>query len=221
MIHVVKLGGSLAHDPLLPQWLKLLAGHGDGRVVIVPGGGPFADTARDAQKVWPLDDVTAHNMAVLGMAQFGCMLQGLCPTLATARSADEIGDALHVEKVAIWLPFDLLRDAPDELTSWDVTSDSLALWLAGKLAAARVTLVKSCEIPAVHDWDALAAAGIVDRRFPALAHAARCTVKLVSREDCTDTGSMTDHSQDSLLAVSQPACKRPDPKCDNRPTESP
>lgn len=221
MIHVVKLGGSLARDPLLPQWLKQLAGHGGGRVVIVPGGGPFADTARDAQKVWPLDDVTAHNMAVLGMAQFGYLLQGLCPALVTARSVSEIERALHTGKVAIWLPFDLLRDAPDELTSWDVTSDSLALWLAGMLAATHVTLVKSCEIPAVQDWDVLAAAGIVDRRFPALARAARCTAKLVSRDDCTGTASMTDHSHGDLLAVSQPACKKPYPKCDNRPTDSP
>lgn len=192
MIHVVKLGGSLARDPLLPHWVKLFAEHGGGHVVIVPGGGPFADAARDAQAAWPLNDVTAHNMAILGMAQFGYLLQGLCPTLVTARNVAEVEVVLENGKVAVWLPFDLLREAPDELTSWDVTSDSLALWLASQLSAAHVTLVKSCEIPVAQDWDALAAAGIVDRRFPALARAARCTVELATREACIGTGSTPD-----------------------------
>ena len=183
MTQVVKLGGSLARDPLLPQWLQMLAEHGGGHIVIVPGGGPFADAARDAQAAWSLNDVTAHNMAVLGMAQFGYLLQGLCPTLVSARNVAEVERVLKSGKVAVWLPFDLLREAPDELTTWDVTSDSLALWLAARLGAAHVALVKSCAIPAKQDWDALSTAGIVDRRFPALARDARCTVELVARDD--------------------------------------
>lgn len=183
MIRIVKLGGSLARDPLLPQWLQTLAEHGGGRVVIVPGGGPFADAARDAQAAWPLNDLAAHNMAVLGMAQFGYLLQGLCPTLATARNVEEIEAALTSGRVAVWLPFDLLRKAPDELTSWDVTSDSLALWLAGRLGAAHLVLVKSCALPSGRDWDALSKTGIVDRRFPDLARDARCTVELIARDD--------------------------------------
>ncbi|MBS0509808.1 MAG: aspartate kinase [Proteobacteria bacterium] len=182
-MRVVKLGGSLARDPLLPQWLQMLAEHGGGHIVIVPGGGPFADAARDAQAAWQSNDVTAHNMAVLGMAQFGYLLQGLCPGLVTARNVAEVERVLKSAKVAVWLPFDLLREAPDELTSWDVTSDSLALWLASELGAAHVALVKSCAIPVSQDWDALSTAGIVDRRFPTLGRDARCTVELVARDD--------------------------------------
>jgi aspartokinase-like uncharacterized kinase len=37
--------------------------------------------------------------------------------------------------IALWLPLELPRDAPDMLTTWDVTSDSLALWLALRLNA--------------------------------------------------------------------------------------
>lgn len=185
MIQVVKLGGSLARDPLLPQWLQMLAEHGGGRVVIVPGGGPFADAARDAQAAWPLNDVTAHNMAILGMAQFGYLLQGLCPTLVTARNVAEVERVLKSGKVAVWLAFDLLREAPDELTSWDVTSDSLALWLARELGADHVALVKSCVIPAGQDWDALSNAGIVDRRFSCWANTHHCRVTLLEPRDAS------------------------------------
>lgn len=181
MSWVVKLGGSLARDPLLPSWLGIIAAHGGGRVAVIPGGGPFADAARAAQAVWPLDDVAAHNMAVLGMAQFGQLLHGLCSALVLARSVPEIRTALAAGRAAIWQPFELLRDEADALTSWDVTSDSLALWLGGRLDAGRVILVKSCSLPASADWDALSAAGIVDRRFPALARETRGRITLLER----------------------------------------
>ena len=43
---VVKIGGSLSHDPMLRKWLVELCEVGGGRVVIVPGGGDFADKVR-------------------------------------------------------------------------------------------------------------------------------------------------------------------------------
>ncbi len=85
-MRVVKLGGSLLRDPLLPAWLDRIAGA--GRCAVVPGGGAFADAARAAQAHWRVDDVAAHNMAVLGMAQFAHLLHGLAPRLALADSTD-------------------------------------------------------------------------------------------------------------------------------------
>ena len=49
---VVKLGGSLNADPLLPEWLDLLGQLGGGRVTIVCGGGSFADEVRRAHPDW-------------------------------------------------------------------------------------------------------------------------------------------------------------------------
>jgi aspartokinase-like uncharacterized kinase len=65
---VVKIGGSLGQDPLLPQWLTLLTQLGAGRVALVAGGGGFADEARRLHNLWHFGDVAAHNMAVLAMA---------------------------------------------------------------------------------------------------------------------------------------------------------
>ena len=66
---IVKLGGSLGRDPVLKEWLDTLVALGSGRVVIVPGGGGFAEEVRDQQELWRFDDLAAHNMAVLAMAQ--------------------------------------------------------------------------------------------------------------------------------------------------------
>jgi aspartokinase-like uncharacterized kinase len=43
---VVKLGGSLLGSPELPRWLDTLVKISDGKVLIVPGGGMFADAVR-------------------------------------------------------------------------------------------------------------------------------------------------------------------------------
>jgi aspartokinase-like uncharacterized kinase len=169
-MRVVKLGGSLLRDPLLPAWLERIA-HA-GPVAVVPGGGAFADAARAAQAHWRVDDVAAHNMAVLGMAQCAQLLHGIEPRLALADSVAGVRAQLASGRAAIWLPLDLQRDAADALTRWDVTSDSLAAWLALRLGATELVLVKSCALPANATPAALAADGIVDRAFPA--HAEQC-----------------------------------------------
>lgn len=179
---VVKLGGSLDRDPALRTWLAMLAECGGGRIAIVPGGGRFADAARAAQAHWGVDDVAAHNMAVLGMAQTAQLMKGLNPALECADSAAAVREVLRRGELAVWMPFELLRGAADALTSWEVSADSLALWLAGELGAARVVLVKSCAVPPRAGADELAARGIVDRRFPAFARAAACRIDVLGRD---------------------------------------
>mgnify|MGYP003587113929 CR=1 FL=1 len=170
-MRIVKLGGSLLRDPLLPAWLDRIVRAGP--IAVVPGGGAFADAARAAQAHWRVDDLTAHNMAVLGMAQFAHLLHGLEPRLALADSVAGLAAQLAAGRAAIWLPLALQRDAPDALTNWDATSDSLAAWLALRLGARGVALVKSCPVPAQATPAELAAAGIVDRAFPG--YADQCT----------------------------------------------
>lgn len=181
---VVKLGGSLDRNPLLRDWLEMLALEGRGRVVIVPGGGRFADVAREAQQHWGIDDLAGHNLAVLGMAQMAQLLKGLCPALRCARDETEIRAQLAAGAVPVWMPLDLLRAAPDELTNWGVTSDSLALWLAARLQAQGVIVVKSCAVPAGADADALVQAGVVDAEFAARRARLGCPVRVVSASDC-------------------------------------
>ena len=143
---VVKLGGSLNTDALLPEWLQLLAQLGGGRVTIVCGGGGFADEVRRAQAIWRFDDLNAHNMALLAMAQTAYLARGLNPDLRLAANLAEIRQVLHGGYTALWLPLERLSETPGPDASWDVTSDSLALDLAQQLNAERLVLVKSCAI---------------------------------------------------------------------------
>lgn len=144
MLWVVKLGGSLWAAEALLAWLEVLA---EGAVIVVPGGGLFADAVREAQKRWGFDDPLAHRLAISAMHQYGLMLQGLCPGFQTATRPSSLKDAIKNGQSILWLP-----DA-ESLTdhriraSWEVTSDSLAAWLAENLGAEHLLLVKSKNPP--------------------------------------------------------------------------
>lgn len=169
-VTIVKLGGSLAGGDTCRMLLDVLSA-ANLPLVVVPGGGPFADAVRTAQGRHGLSDLAAHRMAILAMAQYGLLLADQAPRplrLAWGESAVREELAKPMASPVIWLP-DPRRDALELEASWDVTSDSLALWLATRLGAHRLVLVKSCESPADRDWPALAEAGIVDAAFPNLA----------------------------------------------------
>ena len=137
-----------------------------GSIAIVPGGGPFADGVRTAQASIGYDDRAAHAMALMAMAQFGCALRSLNPALTLAASRSAILRAIKDGKVPVWSPEPMARAAALPET-WDLTSDSLAAWLAGILGAGRLLLVKHGRFEgAAIDAHDLVARGVVDPLFP-------------------------------------------------------
>ncbi|MBT2792429.1 aspartate kinase [Paraburkholderia strydomiana] len=180
---VVKIGGSLSHEPALRQWLIELCEVGGGRIVIVPGGGDFADKVRQYQSEWSFDDLAAHNMCLLAMTQYALLMQGVLPELVLASSEAKIRRALRDGHVAVWVPTALMRDTPDAMSNWDTTSDSLAAWLSTMLNAERLIVVKSCPISGNERLETLAAAGVVDRSFVDYVNEANYVVELFNKDN--------------------------------------
>ncbi len=178
---VVKLGGSLDRDPLLAQWLALLAQLGGGRVTVVCGGGRFADEVRNAQAHWAVDDLPAHNMAVLAMAQSAYLAQGLQPGLRLATQPAEILQVLRAGHAALWLPLDRTSTCVTPHTNWDHSADSMALQLAISLNAERLVVVKSCAVASAGSLAELVADGVLDNGFAALAQQAMCPIDVVHK----------------------------------------
>jgi len=180
---IVKIGGSMSTDPLLPQWLELLAQLGGGRVTLVCGGGGFADHARVVQTHWQINDLAAHNMAVLAMAQTAYQVHAMNPALQLTTSKTDIRRVLQKGQTAVWLPFELQRSQPDGNTSWEVTGDSIALDLARRLNAERLIAIKSCAIDPTQSLAQLGLAGIVDARFASLASKAAFPIDIVHKSE--------------------------------------
>lgn len=140
---VVKLGGSLLGAPELVRWLETLVKFSDGKVVIVPGGGLFADAVREAQQLTHMRDALAHQLALLAMDQYGLLLTGLTPALVTASSELEISERGWQHRAIVWLPSKMVLADDTIPKNWEITSDSLSAWLANKLGAEQLILVKS------------------------------------------------------------------------------
>ena len=109
-------------------------------------------------------------MALLAMEQYGRMLLGLQPGLRAAASRTEIARTRRAGLTPVWMPTRMVLGEPRIAASWDVTSDSLAAWLAGQLRADRLLLVKSLALAS----DSIAAStmtarGLVDPAFPTYA----------------------------------------------------
>ncbi|RWN31556.1 (5-formylfuran-3-yl)methyl phosphate synthase [Mesorhizobium sp.] len=165
---IVKLGGSTARTAEMENWIAALAGS-KLPIVIVPGGGQFADQVRESQIYMDFSDTAAHAMAILAMEQFGQVILDRHERLVPARSLDEMVRALDEGKVPVWLPSSLALPAPDIPASWDMTSDSLAAWLAGKLGAKALLLIKQTGAFFGSDTiDNLTARGIVDAGLAAM-----------------------------------------------------
>ena len=185
---VIKLGGSLLGSPALPHWLSLLAKHGNGKVVIVPGGSVFADAVRQAQNLSGVSDGLAHELALLAMDQFGLLLAGMQPGLVTATSELEIAERGWQHRAVVWLPSQMvLADATVE-QSWRMTSDSLSAWLANKLAADQLLLVKSVDLNSYQQSQAALARillddGVVDACFLDGIAGQRYQTRLLNRND--------------------------------------
>jgi 5-(aminomethyl)-3-furanmethanol phosphate kinase len=166
---VVKVGGSCAATLDLRRWTSAVAACA-GRIVIVPGGGAFADAVRAAQRVMGFDDAAAHHMALLGMEQFGRALASFDARLLPVDSIAGLRRGLRDNKVPVWLPTRMTLGAADVPASWDVTSDSLSAWLAGRLGARRLVLMKQIDSGklglSLESSGSLAERGIVDQAFP-------------------------------------------------------
>lgn len=162
---VVKLGGSVVRGSALERWLEVIAG-AKQPVVVVPGGGALADEVRQCQRRLGFADATAHRMALLAMDQLALAVAGLRAGFEVGTGEADLRAILAAGHVAVWAPSVLVAGRDDLEATWRLTSDSLALWLAGRLGARDCYLIKSVSMAhRPKSASALVADGVVDEAF--------------------------------------------------------
>lgn len=167
---VVKLGGSLQGSPYLQDWIEVFANHGGGKLALVPGGGKYADKVREDQIKEGFSDREAHTRAIGAMEEFARDLCRREPRLQPFSSQVQLAEVLQGDAVPVWLPSEMVIGRPDIPETWEVTSDSLALWLAQTLSAQGLILVKPVRVEDAGSLDNLADSGVIDGYFPTLFH---------------------------------------------------
>jgi aspartokinase-like uncharacterized kinase len=176
---VVKIGGSLLGS--VPELVRVIKASPRASILVVPGGGPFADQVRSLAA----PEEASHWMAIAAMEQFGWYIasQGLDTT-----------EMLEVPRFPrVFLPYRSMRKWDPLPHTWNVTSDTIAAWVAS-VTNAELVLLKSV--------DGLFQEGIFRHRvreiFPChevdaallpfvLANRIRCTILNGSRPDLLES----------------------------------
>ncbi len=137
---VVKIGGGLLRDGGLDGLGQACAEVKElataRPVLVVPGGGPFADAVRAVDAQVGLTDAAAHALALRAMDQLGELL---VPMLPGAEVLTELAQPRSIGLLAAAPTFGRRPDIPE---SWAVTSDSLAVLAAGAIGAEEAILLK-------------------------------------------------------------------------------
>ena len=143
---VLKVGGSLSRGSGLAALCSEISRLGETHpLLVVPGGGDFAEQVREADRRFHLNSTAAHRMALLGMDQYGYLLNQLidgsrlCADLASSCESADSGSA------AILLPSALVIQKDPLPHSWQVTSDTIAAWVCQCVGCNRLILLKDVD----------------------------------------------------------------------------
>jgi aspartokinase-like uncharacterized kinase len=155
---VVKLGGGLldipgAFDAAIAAVTRAAR---TVPVLVVPGGGPFADAVRAFHHRHPVSDTASHWMAILGMDQYAVAIADRLEGGTLVDDAGQVEAALGAGRIPVLAPSRWMRAVDVLPHSWEATSDSIAAFVAGALDAGCLVLLK----PVAGRVEAVADAGL-------------------------------------------------------------
>jgi aspartokinase-like uncharacterized kinase len=182
-LRVAKVGGSLFDFEHLPMALRCWLDAQPGVNVLIAGGGPFADAVRRADEVFTFGESISHWLAIDAMQVSSALLGALLPEARVVQSLDDAQQQLASGGVVVLNPASALKSSNCPLPHrWDVTSDSVAGYIASELQADELVLFKSKLLPANTTRLEAAEARLVDGYFIQVA-ARLPTVRWVNLRD--------------------------------------
>lgn len=137
---VVKIGGGLLRDHGLAGLRRACADVSRTAttrpVLVVPGGGPFADAVRAVDAQVGLTDAMAHALALRAMDQLGTLLAEMLPV------AELVSELVAPRTLGLLLAAPAFSGRPEVPESWEVTSDSLTVLAAAAIGGEQAVLLK-------------------------------------------------------------------------------
>jgi len=135
---VLKIGGSWITNPNLTTLLKTLDKKKKGKMIIVAGGGCFADSVRFAFKKTKMSEKIANTLALKSTEIFCSYLKDINKKLYLTTNQRFRENSLNV-----WLPSLILSNEKSFKKNWNSTSDSVAAWLSTNIKAEGLVFIKS------------------------------------------------------------------------------
>ena len=170
-LRVVKLGGSLlGYDRLRERFAAWIGVQPVMKTVIVAGGGPLVEAIRQLDAIHGFSDVAAHWAAVDALGVAARVVAELFPKFPLVEQVADLDQ--HSDDTLILDVSRVLKESSSAAQlpwSWDVTSDSIAAWVAKAIEADELVLLKSGLPLGGLDLEGLADEGYVDAYFPTIA----------------------------------------------------
>lgn len=174
---IIKLGGSLFDFPdLSKRLLQFLDRHQFENPLIIPGGGKFADEVRKLDQRNNLGNALSHELGIRTLAISSRFVSGLSEKFYLATPNDLLAINKTLGKYPIADVSEFVLECCPLPNSWDVTSDSIAAWLASLHPDSNLVLLKSLPLPVGLSLTQAAGLNLVDAEFPRVA----TTLKRVS-----------------------------------------
>lgn len=153
---VLKVGGSLSRGSGLGALCREISRQGRHHsLVVVPGGGEFADQVRKAYRKYNPGETAAHCMALLAMDQYGYLLHHMIEGSFTETGLSAAAGGAGPGRVAVLLPSGPVLQDDSLPHSWQVTSDTVAAWVARETGSSSLVLLKDvdglCASPSPED----------------------------------------------------------------------
>jgi aspartokinase-like uncharacterized kinase len=148
-VTVYKLGGSLLSlSDLGARTSRLFASRRESRPLLIIGGGDAADLVRRWDRAHHLAAETAHDLALAAMSLNESLVEKLLPGARIVADRQQAARSWGDNTLPILCARRFLSDeeaiCDDPLPrTWEVTSDSIAAWVAIRWPAARLVLLKS------------------------------------------------------------------------------
>lgn len=113
------------------------------KIIIIPGGGSYANFIRLLEDKLNFGDDLAHWMAIYSMNYNGIELNRKYPEVNCIEDFITLQEVK--KKFCIFLPYRYLRNSDSLPHNWDVTSDSIAFYIACKLKLSKCFLIKDID----------------------------------------------------------------------------
>ena len=145
---IFKIGGRILENSkniasIISQLTKLYEENILQKIILIPGGGSYANLIRKIDEELKLGEDLAHWMAIYSMNYNGLELHRKFPGLECTENLKEIQDTNKI--FCIFLPYNYLRNNDTLPHSWDITSDSITLYIADQLQFNKCFLIKDIE----------------------------------------------------------------------------
>ncbi|MFX1260348.1 MAG: hypothetical protein ACFFAN_21060 [Promethearchaeota archaeon] len=145
---IVKIGGKILENSedlkaTLTQFKELLSQKRIQKIIIIPGGGSYANFVRKLDLKLNVEDDLVHWMAILAMDQNGIFLSQQYKEIDCIKNIDDLKNSNC--DISVFLPYEFLSQNDELPHSWDVTSDSIALYIASQLGIDECLLIKDID----------------------------------------------------------------------------